>query len=274
MATFASAAALYVSPPSGTVPSGSIIALQMRVNTGTDPVNAVQGNITYNPTQLAYQSIDAAGSAFSLTANVAATSGSLKLARATGGGEPAVKGDVLFATVFFKALTTAGTASVAVASDSHVVRSTDSVDILFGAPAASGAKPTTNSAPKAKAFTSLAQAQAVVAARATPSPKSPAVANHHAPATTMARAESTKVMAWNSPAALGGVALLVALIGAGAYALYRRRHLMSAATAHTVGPSEVPIAPHGSVDPKTGVINSETVFPTEVPKENSDKFEG
>ncbi len=135
--SFAANEQLYLSPATGSVLVGNTIAVQIRVNSGSDPVNAVQANLTYDPAKLEYQSTDAVGSAFSLSASSVISSGSIALARATGGGEPAVSGDNLFATVTFKALSGSGTAAIVIAAGSHVVRSTDAVDILANSAGAS-----------------------------------------------------------------------------------------------------------------------------------------
>lgn len=131
VSSLASNEQLYLAPPTGTVLVGNTIAVQIRVNSGADTVNAVQANLTYDPALLEYQSVDPTGSAFSLPASTQVAVGSIQLARATAGGAPAVSGDNLFATVIFKALHGAGTATVAIAAGSHVVRSTDSKDILI-----------------------------------------------------------------------------------------------------------------------------------------------
>lgn len=130
VASFASNEQLYLSPATASVLSGNTIAVQIRVNSGTDTVNAVQANLSYDPAKLQFQSVDPSGSAFSLSASAVTTSGVVQLARATGGGEPAVSGDKLFATVTFKALVGSGTTDIKIDSGSHVVRSTDATDIL------------------------------------------------------------------------------------------------------------------------------------------------
>ena len=285
VAALASSAALYVSPASGTVKVGSVIPVQVRVNTGGDPVNAVQANITYNASQLAYDSVDATGSAFSLTANIQTDSGSVKMARAIGGGESPVTGDFLFATVYFKALTTTGTSSVAVSSNSHVVRSTDSVDIMAGAPAASGPKASTTGAPKPVAFTSIADAKAAVAAQATPTPQtaasnepgSPVKSNEPDMASDLPLAinEGTKVLSWNNPIAWGGLVALLALVGGIIYMVLSRRKAaavsISGSAAAPTTPSTISNVPHGSVDTKTGIINSETIYPSSSDSDNSNQ---
>jgi hypothetical protein len=197
------------------------------------------------------------------------------MARAIGGGENPVRGDFLFVTMYFKALTTAGTASVAIAGDSHVVRSTDSVDIMAGAPAASGPKASADGAPKPTSYPTIAKAKeavATMAAQATPTPQPPAADETQAPAESpqqasdmpLTQTDSAKVLSWNSPLGLGGLALLLAVIVA-VSVLYAKRNAAKTAPVKAVpsptSPSAVPSAPHGSVDTKTGIINSETVYP-------------
>lgn len=140
---------LYFTPSPATATVGSPVVVAIRVNSGTEPVNAVQANMDYDPAKLQYESVDAVGSAFGLTASTIQTPGSVKLARATVGGGAPVTGDVLFANVKFKALA-AGPVTVKIGAASHVVRSTDSTDLL---PASSGgsaqATATPTPAPKA-----------------------------------------------------------------------------------------------------------------------------
>jgi len=121
---------LYLSPSSASVNIGQNITLAVRENSGTDPVNAVQANLTYNPAQLQFVAVDYTNSAFSLQASSSGGGGSVKMARATGGGEPPVTGDNLIANVTFKALVGGVTSNITFASGSAVVRSTDNTNVL------------------------------------------------------------------------------------------------------------------------------------------------
>ena len=121
---------LYLSPSSASVNIGQNITLAVRENSGTDPVNAVQANLTYNPAQLQFVAVDYTNSAFSLQASSSGGGGSVKMTRATGGGEPPVTGDNLIANVTFKALVGGVTSNITFASGSAVVRSTDNTNIL------------------------------------------------------------------------------------------------------------------------------------------------
>ena len=130
VATRAATNQLYLTPATGNVLIGNTVAVQIRVNSGTDPINAVQANLTYDPAKLEYQNIDASGSVFGLVPQSTTSSGSLQLVRSRNAGEAPVTGDNLFATVNFKALAGSGSAAVTVAAGSVVIRSTDNQNIL------------------------------------------------------------------------------------------------------------------------------------------------
>jgi hypothetical protein len=121
---------LYLSPSSGNVIEGNNVDVAVRMDSGTDPVNAVQANLTYDPTKLQFVSISAAGSAFGLEAQSAGGAGTVSIARATSGGAAPVTGDQLVATVTFKALVSGTTADVAFGSGSAVVNSDTNSNIL------------------------------------------------------------------------------------------------------------------------------------------------
>ena len=179
VSSFAANEQLYLSPATGSVMVGNTIAVQIRVNSGADSVNAVQANLSYDPAKLQYQSVDPSGSAFSLAASAVTTSGVVKLARGTGGGEAPATGDKLFATVTFKALVGTGTAEIKIDSDSHVVRSTDATDILTASagatytlttPSTATPTPTPTPTPTATPATSPTPT-ATPSASATPQPR-------------------------------------------------------------------------------------------------------
>ena len=58
------AATLYLSPASKTVNNGENFAVSVYTNTGGDPVNAVQANLSYPTATLQFISVDSSGSAF------------------------------------------------------------------------------------------------------------------------------------------------------------------------------------------------------------------
>lgn len=121
---------LYLTPVDGSVQINNTVAVQVRIDSGADTINAVQANLSYDPAKFQFVSIDGTGSALPLEASTQTTAGSVMMARATSGGTTPPSNDFLFATVIFKALVGTGTASIDIAAGSHVVRSTDSQDIL------------------------------------------------------------------------------------------------------------------------------------------------
>jgi hypothetical protein len=122
-------ASLSLTPAIGTYAPGQAVDVKVNVNTGGGQVNAVEADFTYPTAQLQYKSVDDAGSVFGLSAFTSASGGTIKLARATNGGTPPYTGTGLVATIHFTALAS-GSASLAFLTSSHVLRSTDSTDIL------------------------------------------------------------------------------------------------------------------------------------------------
>lgn len=125
----AGGAVLYLSPGSATVKAGSTLAVYIRVNSGSEPVNAVQANLTYPADRLEFKSISSAGSAFDISAEASGGGGSVRIAR---GSVNPVTGDKLVATVYFRVLASSGSGSIMFAGGSDVIRSTDNVSILAG----------------------------------------------------------------------------------------------------------------------------------------------
>jgi hypothetical protein len=122
-------ASLYLSPAIGTYAPGQAVTVKVYVNTVTDPVNAVQADFSYPTAKFQFNSIDGTGSAFGLDALSTGGNGKISIARGTSGGTAPVSGVQLVSTVHFTALA-AGSASLAFLTTSHVVRSTDTADIL------------------------------------------------------------------------------------------------------------------------------------------------
>ncbi|HEY4695176.1 MAG TPA: hypothetical protein VIH52_04425 [Candidatus Nanoarchaeia archaeon] len=122
------AATLYLSPASKTVNNGENFAVSVYTNTGGDPVNAVQANLSYPTATLQFISVDSSGSAFEIAAETSGGSGSVRIGKGTLTPKTGVQ---LVGIVNFKAIA-AGTASVSFASGSAVLRSTDNANILSG----------------------------------------------------------------------------------------------------------------------------------------------
>lgn len=125
---YADSATLYLSPASSSVAKGSILTVNVRENSGAEPVNSVQANLTYPAELLDFVSISSS-TAWGVVAENSGGGGSVKIAR---GALPAVTGDQLVASVRFKAKTDSGTASISFASGSAVVSANSSTDVKSG----------------------------------------------------------------------------------------------------------------------------------------------
>jgi chitodextrinase len=126
---FAASGSITILPATATVNIGDTVTVSVRENSSTDTVNAVQANISYDPTRFQYVSVDETGSAFGLVALTQNGAGLLQIARGVSGGSAPVTGDQLVTKVTFKALA-GGASPLGIATGSALVRSTDNVDIL------------------------------------------------------------------------------------------------------------------------------------------------
>jgi flagellar basal body-associated protein FliL len=120
-------AKLYLKPSSQQVASGGTLTVEVWVDTGGDPVNAVQANLTYPTDKFDFNSIDTKDSAFEVQALSKGGDGKISIARGHIGD---VKGPALVAKVVLVAKTDKGDGQVSFSDGSAVVRSTDHKDIL------------------------------------------------------------------------------------------------------------------------------------------------
>ncbi|OGY22168.1 MAG: hypothetical protein A2113_03495 [Candidatus Woykebacteria bacterium GWA1_44_8] len=141
----------YLSPSSKTVPQGTTYSIAVRISS-TDPINAVQANLSYPTDKLDFVGISTSGSAFDLQVENTGGGGQVKLARGLVG---TVTGDKLIATVTFRAKVGSGSSSInftagteAVdASGNPVVNATSGGTYTFAPPPAPSPPPDTT-APK------------------------------------------------------------------------------------------------------------------------------
>lgn len=124
----AASASLSLSPASSSVSKGSTLTVSIRENSGSEPVNSVQANLSYPANLFDYVSTSNS-SAWGVIAETSGGGGSVRVAR---GANPAVTGSQVVATVRFKAKTDTGTASISFASGSAVVSANDNKDIMSG----------------------------------------------------------------------------------------------------------------------------------------------
>ena len=127
VASAAGSATLYLNPASGSVKNGNTIILGVYVNSGSEPINAVQANLTYSTSQLTYIGYSSS-SAFSIEAeNPSGNTGALRFARGTTTPKTGVQQVV---SVTFRAAASSGTAAVNFSSSSAVLSSNSNTDIL------------------------------------------------------------------------------------------------------------------------------------------------
>lgn len=122
-------ASLYLSPGGSTVTQGSSFSVSVRTNTGGAKVNAVQANLSYPADKLDFLGISTGGTSFEITAEGSGGGGSIRMGRGT---VSAKSGDLLIATVSFRAKPSSGSATVSFTGGSAVVSSSTNKSILSG----------------------------------------------------------------------------------------------------------------------------------------------
>jgi hypothetical protein len=123
---YAASARLYLSPSASTVYKGNTFSVSVRENSGSEPVNAVQANLSYSSNLLQFVSISSSSS-FAVVAQSSGGGGSVKIAR---GAQPSVTGDKLVASVRFRVLASSGKATVSIAGGSSVVSAKSNKNIM------------------------------------------------------------------------------------------------------------------------------------------------
>ena len=124
----AETATMSLSPATKSINQGESFSVQIKENSNTEPVNAVQANLSYDVSMLDFVSINGEGSAFPVPLEESGGGGVVKIGRMLPG--ESATGDQLVATLNFTAKTTPGTATVSFSSGTALVRSTDNTDIL------------------------------------------------------------------------------------------------------------------------------------------------
>jgi hypothetical protein len=123
-------ASLTVTPAAATLAQGSNVRLEIWTDSGSEPVNAVQANLSYPAALLELSSIDYTGTAYAVQAEETKAAGSVRIARGVAGGAPPVTGAGLVAVLNFRALGSSGSANVDFTSGSAVVHATTNANIL------------------------------------------------------------------------------------------------------------------------------------------------
>ncbi len=123
------APAVYLSSASNYLPANTTFTVQVRENSGTASVNAVQADFSYPATLVDFVSIDTTGTAFTTEAPSSGANGQVSIARGLIGS---VTGDQLVATVVFKTKTSSGNVPMAFLNSSALLDATSNQDLLGG----------------------------------------------------------------------------------------------------------------------------------------------
>ena len=116
------AANFYLSPTALTVNQNQQFSVDVIVNTGGDSVNAAQANLSYEANKLEVIAISSTNSAFEIEAENSASAGSINIGRGT---LTAKSGDLLIATITFKALLGSGSTTLNFTSGTEALRVSD-----------------------------------------------------------------------------------------------------------------------------------------------------
>lgn len=176
---------IYLSPTTQPLGINTTFTVEVRENSGTTAVNAVQANFSYPTALLDYvpttaevttanpNGISFVGSAFDVAAEaiVDTATGNVKIARGVGGGA-SVTTDKLVAKLTFRSKTTGGAANLNFATSSALVSQSSSANLITGTNGSYGnavytidtAAPTVGiTAPVANATVSLGSTQTITA---------------------------------------------------------------------------------------------------------------
>lgn len=131
---------IYLNPASKTLAVNTTFTVQVRENSGTSPVNAVQANFSYPNTLLTFVSIDFTGTAFGTAAPSSESNGVVSIAAgATCTTTCAtLTGDQLVATVTFTTKTTGGSAAMAFTTGTSLVSTVTFANLLASLAATGG----------------------------------------------------------------------------------------------------------------------------------------
>ena len=117
---------IYFNPPSQGYGVGSTITVEVRENSGSAPVNAVQANFSYPADKLTFVSADGSASGFTTQAQSTGGNGTVSLARGVVGN---LTGDQLIAKVTFT-VSAAGTANLSFTTGTSLVSASTNLNII------------------------------------------------------------------------------------------------------------------------------------------------
>jgi hypothetical protein len=124
-------ATLTLTPANGTYAIGNTLSVTVYENSGSNTVNAIESDLTYDDTILEYSSVSNTTSAFSEAISTSGGSGTVSIARGTTG---ALTGSQIVVVVNFTVLATTNSTAITFANTSGIVSSTSNTNLWNGAP--------------------------------------------------------------------------------------------------------------------------------------------
>ena len=122
------AVTLFMEPSSQRVQVGGMVSVELRLDTNSYDINAVQANLSYPTDKLEFVNIDSSTSAFSVEAQTAGGNGSVAVAR--GAINPVNNSAAIVTTVNFKALAPGRKIQIQYTQDSMAVTPPDGKNVL------------------------------------------------------------------------------------------------------------------------------------------------
>ena len=126
---------IYLTPLTKSYPQGTTFTVELREDSGSQTVNAIQANLSYPTDKLDFVSIDTTGSAFTTQAQNDGGNGQIAIAR---GNTSAQTGNQLIAKITFRTKTVSGAASIPFVSGTQLVSNTTNKTILSSLGATGG----------------------------------------------------------------------------------------------------------------------------------------
>lgn len=154
---------IYLTPASQTFGPSSSFSVQIRENSGTTTVNAIQANLSYNTSLLTLTGVNLTGTAFGITAQNVGVNGVVNLALGVSAGSPPVSGDQLVATLNFTTTTTGGVASVPFTTGTALVSSSTNTNLITSLSMTGGGSYTTDNAPPTVSITAPTNGSTIAA---------------------------------------------------------------------------------------------------------------
>ncbi len=121
---------VYLTPETRSVPANTEVVFEVRSNSGTTPVNAVQANVSYNTTLFDFVSFDSSTSSYGIQAQAVATGGVIYMARGVSGGSSSLTGDHLISKFTLRSKATSGVSSLSFSTGTVLVSSTTNQNII------------------------------------------------------------------------------------------------------------------------------------------------